>query len=84
MGVGGLFSFYVTLDAKESSINRVHLGQGGLGLPDCDYYLKTDAESEKIRQEYVKYIDAMFQLAGVKDVGAGKRILTFETELASF
>jgi putative endopeptidase len=84
MGVGGLFSFYVTLDAKESSINRVHLGQGSLGLPDRDYYLKSDAESEKIRQEYVKHIDAMFKLAGVKDAEAGKRILTFETELARF
>ena len=82
MGVGGLFSFYVGIDAKDSETYRVHLGQGGLGLPDRDYYLKMDDENKKIRAEYVKHIDIMFSLAGQKDAKAGERILNMETELA--
>ncbi len=82
LGIGGLFSFYVGIDAKDSEANRVQLGQGGLGLPDRDYYLKMDEENTKIRTAYVKHIDAMFALAGQKDPKAGERILNLETELA--
>lgn len=82
LGIGGLFSFYVGIDAKDSEANRVQLGQGGLGLPDRDYYLKMDAENKRIRAEYVKHIDLMFALAGQKEPKAGERILSMETELA--
>lgn len=81
-GIGGMFSFYVSIDAKDSEANRVHLGQGGLGLPDRDYYLKMDEENKRIRAAYVKHIDAMFGLAGQKDPKAGERVLRMETELA--
>ncbi len=82
LGVGGLFSFYVGIDAKDSETHRIHLGQGGLGLPDRDYYLQTDVNSVRIRQEYVAHIDAMFKLAGIKEARAGERLLAMETELA--
>jgi putative endopeptidase len=51
-------------DAIDSSTIIVELGAGGLGLPDRDYYLKTDAKSVKIREQYVAYIQQLLGLAG--------------------
>ena len=42
----------------------VELGAGGLGLPDRDYYTKTDDKSVKIREQYVAYIQQLLTLAG--------------------
>jgi endothelin-converting enzyme/putative endopeptidase len=51
-------------DAIDSSLIIVELGAGGLGLPDRDYYLKTDPKSVKIREQYVAYIQKLLGLAG--------------------
>ena len=51
-------------DAVDSSTVIVELGAGGLGLPDRDYYLKTDAKSVKIREQYAAYIQQLLALAG--------------------
>jgi endothelin-converting enzyme/putative endopeptidase len=51
-------------DAVDSSTVIVELGAGGLGLPDRDYYLKTDAKSVKIREQYAAYIQQLLVLAG--------------------
>ena len=51
-------------DAADSSTVIVELGAGGLGLPDRDYYLKTDAKSVKIREQYAAYIQQLLVLAG--------------------
>ena len=51
-------------DAVDSSLIIVELGAGGLGLPDRDYYTKTDAKSVKIREQYVAYIQQLMMLAG--------------------
>ncbi len=51
-------------DALDSSLMIVQLGAGGLGLPDRDYYLKTDAKSVKLREEYVAYIERLLTLSG--------------------
>jgi putative endopeptidase len=51
-------------DAVDSSLIIVELSSGGLGLPDRDYYLKTDAKSVKIRDQYVAYIEKLMALAG--------------------
>jgi len=51
-------------DASDSSTVIVELGAGGLGLPDRDYYTKTDAKSVTIRQQYVAYIQQLLVLAG--------------------
>jgi putative endopeptidase len=51
-------------DAADSSTVIVELGAGGLGLPDRDYYLKTDPKSVKLREQYTAYIQQLLTLAG--------------------
>ena len=54
-----------------------------MGLPDKDYYLKSDNRSQDIRKAYVNYVNEMFTMAtGQNDVNIGKNILQFETEMA--
>ncbi len=82
--VGGLFAFYVSPDAKAPERNIAILSQGGLGLPDRDYYLE-DQHAE-IRAAYEAHIATMFSLAGVKEADAArqaKAILALETALAT-
>lgn len=84
-GDGFLFGFYVSPDDKNSKKNVVQLGQTGLGLPNRDYYFKTDSNSVKIRAEYVKYIAKLFALTGTDTATATKNandILNLETEIA--
>ena len=72
-------------DAVDSSTIIAEVGAGGLGLPDRDYYLKTDAKSVKIREQYMAYIQ---QLLGLTGESAGKAaldaaaIVRIETALA--
>jgi putative endopeptidase len=80
-----LFGFGSEQDPKNSTevIGEIH--QGGLGLPDRDYYFAQDARSKTIREEYVKHIIAMFKLIGVDEASASasaQSILAFETQLA--
>ncbi|HEY2747785.1 MAG TPA: M13 family metallopeptidase, partial [Polyangia bacterium] len=80
-----LFLFGAQPDAKDSTRTIASLNQGGLSLPDRDYYLKTDPKSVEIRQRYVAHVAASLMLAGEKAAPAGKHataILAFETELA--
>ena len=60
-------------DALDSSLVIVELRAGGLGLPDRDYYLKTDPKSVKLREQYVAYIEKLLTLSGesAEQVGAG-------------
>jgi endothelin-converting enzyme/putative endopeptidase len=51
-------------DAIDSSLIIVELGAGGLGLPDRDYYTKTDPKSVKLREQYVAYIQQLLALTG--------------------
>jgi putative endopeptidase len=85
LGIGALFGFTGDIDQKDST-NQIGIAtQGGLGLPDRDYYLKDDDQSKKIRDQYVEHITKMFQLLGITDQEAAtqaKQILAFETELA--
>ena len=62
-GMGGLFGFYVSADAKKSDEYIVYLGQGGLGLPDEAYY-REDKYAE-IRAKYSEHMVRLLQLAGV-------------------
>ncbi len=64
MGAGALFDFSSGQDFKDSTSVIAQLDQGGLGLPDRDYYLKDDPESIEIRHKYVAHLEKMFQLAG--------------------
>jgi len=82
MGIRCFFGFYVGQDLKNSTAYIPYMSQGGLGLPDRDYYLKTDAKSVKIREEYQAHIQKIAELYGYPNDGNAKTILAFETELA--
>ncbi len=72
-------------DAVDSNTIIAAVGAGGLGLPDRDYYLKTDEKSVKIRQEYAAYIVKLMGMVGEPDVRAkadADAILRIETALA--
>ena len=59
-----LISFRIGPDKKNSNMNIAHAYQTGLGLPERDYYFKTDATSLKIQQTYKKYMSDLFTLTG--------------------
>lgn len=83
-GDGALFSFYVSPDDKNSNIERPHFDQGGLGLPNKNYYFKNDSTSKAIRTAYQAYIVKILSLSG-DSTNAGKDasgILALETKLA--
>jgi putative endopeptidase len=66
-----------------NTVYAVYAGQGGLGMPDRDYYLKDDAKSVETRAKYLTHIAAMLSLAGLPDPqGAAKRIYDFEYSIA--
>src|ERR1022692_4446642 len=84
-GVRVLFDFGSEPDAKDSMMEIAGTDQGGLGLPDRDYYLKTDAKSVELRNQYVQHVTNMFHLLGEspeKATADAKTVLTLETELA--
>ncbi|MDQ3191097.1 MAG: M13 family metallopeptidase [Bacteroidota bacterium] len=82
-GVGTLFSFYVGQDYKNSSTHITYAGQGGLGLPDRDYYLKDDEKSVTIRTEYLKHLTKIFDFLGYKNsTQKANTVIKIETELA--
>ena len=70
-------------DPKDPAVYVMALYQSGLGLPDREYYLKDDEASQRIRDEYVAHIAAMFELAGMPDAASqAEDILKLETDLA--
>ncbi|HEY4334553.1 MAG TPA: M13 family metallopeptidase, partial [Puia sp.] len=64
-GNGSIIGFHISPDNKNSSINIAHVSQAGIGLPDRDYYFKTDSSTLSIQQAYQKYLATLFQLTGV-------------------
>jgi endothelin-converting enzyme/putative endopeptidase len=79
-----LFGFYSLQDYGNSSKVVAMLDQGGLGLPDRDYYLRDDDASRTLRKQYVDHIRKMLSLAAHGSIadGAAGRILEIETALA--
>jgi putative endopeptidase len=80
-----LFAFYPQPDLHDSSKTIAWLDQGGLTLPDRDYYLKDDAKSVETRQKYVEHVQKMLELAGDKPETAAaeaKTVLSIEIGLA--
>jgi len=70
-------------DAKEPTRNTLYIGQGGIGLPDRDYYLKDDATLKGYRTKYVAYITTVLTAAQVPaPATAAADILALETRLA--
>lgn len=85
-GVNALFGFGSQQSFAKAEDTIAAFDQGGLGLPDRDYYFKTDERATKLRDAYVKHVTAMFTLAGDSaEVAATKAaaVLAFETKLAT-
>ena len=84
INVDSIFGSFVYQDAKNPEAYTIYFSQGGLGLPDRDYYL--DADNEKfagIRTAYVAHIEKMLSMAGVANAAAGaKKIMALETKMA--
>ena len=82
-GIAGLFGSGVDADAKDSSIYAFQLGQGGLSLPDRDYYLQDNFASQ--RTAYLAHLEKMFAYLGDSQSDAHKNaatVLRLETEMA--
>jgi putative endopeptidase len=85
IGRGVPFRFGSTQDFKDASQVIADADQGGLGLPDRDYYLKEDAKSVELRKAYVAHVQKMFQLLGDsadKAAAEAQTVLRIETALA--
>ncbi|MGH9710295.1 MAG: M13 family peptidase, partial [Candidatus Acidiferrales bacterium] len=84
-GVGVLFRFGSAQDYKNSTNEIASASQGGLGLPDRDYYINSDERSQKIRTQYAEHIANMFKLMGDDAATAAQEaqtVITIETSLA--
>jgi putative endopeptidase len=82
---GTLFYFHSAQDAKDSAQEIAETDQGGLGMPDRDYYLKEDAKSEELRKAYVAHVQKMLELLGDKPETAAaeaQTVMRIETALA--
>ncbi|PYX87210.1 MAG: M13 family peptidase [Acidobacteria bacterium] len=85
IGVDALFNFGSDADFKNASKVIAATDQGGLGLPDRDYYFKDDPTSQKQREQYKQHVQNMFELLGDKPEAAAKEaqtVLEIETALA--
>ena len=86
MGVDAVFNFGSTQDEKNSSKVIGGADQGGIGLPDRDYYLKTDDKSKQLRDQYLAHVTKMFELLGddsAKSTAEAKTVMDIETNLAT-
>jgi len=84
-GIRALFTFEQMPDMHDSRQTVANLDQGGLTLPDRDYYIKDDAKSVETRQKYLEHVQKMFELVGDKpDLAAAEAqtVLAVETGLA--
>ncbi|HNX57367.1 MAG TPA: M13 family metallopeptidase [Prolixibacteraceae bacterium] len=63
-GVSPMYVIYSEADQKNSQMVVAYLRQGGLGMPDRDYYMKSDEQSKKIQEAYKDHLAKMFALAG--------------------
>jgi len=85
MPIGTVFGLGGGADQKNSDIVTAYMGQGGIGLPDREYYLSDDARMQEIRKAYVEHIAKMFTLCGVdaKEAAAkAKNVMALETKFA--
>jgi putative endopeptidase len=85
-GVGGFFRFNSTQDAKDSTQVIGAAFQGGLGLPEREYYLKEDDKSKQLREAYTKHVAKMLELLGHsadQSAAEAATVLKIETALAT-
>jgi putative endopeptidase len=85
IGVNAFFNPSISQDEMNSDHMALYFYQGGLGLPDRDYYFDADARAKMLRTEYVKHVGKMFELLGDLPATAAieaKTVMALETELA--
>jgi putative endopeptidase len=86
VGDGSIIGFYVGPDDKQSTVNIAQFYQTGIGLPERDYYFKTDSSTLGIQKAYKKYLTTLFELTGTDAATAGKSAATtyeIEKQLAA-
>lgn len=79
------FAFDTMPDPKNARMEMADIDQGGLGLPEKEYYTRTDPESQQLRKKYVEHIARMFELDGTPKQDAATRaatVMKIETDLA--
>ncbi len=84
-GASGGWNFFVDQDSKNSTSYLLHFWQGGLGMPERDYYLLDQPEQKRVRDAYIAHIDKLLKLAGfaTKNIKPAREvIINFETRLA--
>src|SRR6267378_27979 len=85
IGINAFFDFGAGQDAKDSTRDIAQAVQGGLGMPDRDYYTKQDADMKQKREKYVAHVTKMLTLLGEpaeKAADDAKKIMALETKLA--
>lgn len=83
VGNQSLLRLGVGADLKDSTVNIINVYQGGLGLPDRDYYFKEGERDKAIQQAYLDYLKALLELAGEDNAESkAKTVYALETELA--
>ncbi len=85
-GLNPFFNFYAAADDKNSDWEMAHFDQGGLGLPNRDYYFRQDSSTIKIRKAYVDYVTTILNMIGDNKNMAAKEansIFQLETHMAS-
>ncbi len=82
INVNSVVGFGVEGDLRNSKVNVLYEGQGGLSLGERSYYDRQDTSTVKVRNEFVGHVDKMFQMASFPEINPGKTILDFETKLA--
>jgi putative endopeptidase len=85
IGVPVCFGFGSEPDPKNSDVVIAAAGQGGLGLPDRDYYLRDDEKSQKLREQYITHVATILRLGGESIEGAMEQtraVMRIETALA--
>jgi putative endopeptidase len=83
--VGAVFTFTSDQDFKDATQTIAEADQGGMALPDRDYYVKDDAKSVELRKQYVDHVQKMFELLGdapAKAAAGAKSVMDIETGLA--
>ncbi|KEO74835.1 M13 family metallopeptidase [Anditalea andensis] len=82
-GGGAFFGVGVNTDAKDSERMALYVSQGGLGMPDRDYYLEDNEKFKDLRKKYEQHVANAMRLAEIDDPdGAARRIMELETRLA--
>jgi putative endopeptidase len=85
IGINVLFGDYIGQDDKNSEVMAYELGQGGLGMPNREYYFKTDARTVAVRKAYTDYLLETFKQLGADSSAASKKaaaVYQLETKLA--